>query len=71
VTDELAKLTAQHDPFFDTLALLDRLEELREDMRELGIASIEELDARIAALEAQIDDEPPAVDQTAEDDGPV
>lgn len=43
-------------PSYDRLLLLDRLEELREDMDELNVRSIEDLEARIAALEAEIAD---------------
>lgn len=57
------KLQRQLDPSHDTLLLLDRLEELREDMEELGIRTIEELRQRIVELEALIDDE--------DDDGSV
>ena len=35
---------------------LDRLEELIEDMNELGVRSIEEAEARIAALNEKIDE---------------
>lgn len=34
---------------------LDRLEELIEDMTELGVRSLEDAEARIAALNEQID----------------
>lgn len=47
------------------LVLLDRLEELREDMEELEITSYEQLLKRIVELEAQLDD----IDEV--DDGPV
>jgi hypothetical protein len=53
--DALAKL----------LLRLDRLEELREDMLELGVTTLTELEAEIQQLEQQIDDAP---DDT---DGPV
>ena len=52
------------DPLHESLLLLDRLEELREDMEELGIASLGELRQRIVELEAQLDDD-------RSDDGPV
>lgn len=45
------------DPVHDALLLLDRLEELREDMEELGIQTLDELRERIVALEAQLDDD--------------
>lgn len=54
------------DPAFDTMLELDRLEELLEELNELGLSSVAELEARIHALEAQIDDEP-----ATGDDGPV
>lgn len=46
----------KNDPSYDRLLLLDRLEELREDMEELNVRSIEDLEARIAELEAEIAD---------------
>ncbi len=39
----------------ELLLELDRLEELREDLIELGIHSIEELDARIEELHRLLD----------------
>ncbi len=39
----------------ELLLELDRLEELREDLIELGIRSIEELDARIEELHRLLD----------------
>ncbi|GBD15884.1 hypothetical protein HRbin26_00779 [bacterium HR26] len=39
----------------ELLLELDRLEELREDLVELGIRSIEELDARIEQLHRLVD----------------
>lgn len=39
----------------ELLLELDRLEELREDLIELGIRSIEELDARIEELHRLVD----------------
>jgi hypothetical protein len=59
------KKSPKSDPLHESLLLLDRLEELREDMEELGIASLEELRKRIAELEAQLDDD------DGSDDGPV
>jgi hypothetical protein len=53
------------DPVHEHLLLLDRLEELREDMEELGITSLEHLRQRIVELEAQLDDD------LEDDDGPV
>ncbi len=52
------------DPTHAKLLLLDRLEELREDMRELDIHSLDELERRIAALEDELADDERA-------DGPV
>jgi uncharacterized small protein (DUF1192 family) len=46
------------DPDFEKLTQLDRLEELREELLELGITTLAELDARIAALESEIGDAP-------------
>jgi hypothetical protein len=56
----------QSDPLHESLLLLDRLEELREDMEELGITSLAELRQRIVELEAQFED-----DSDGSDDGPV
>lgn len=46
------------DPQLDKLMQLDRLEELREELEELGVRTVEELEARIASLEAEIGDAP-------------
>ncbi|HMM40760.1 MAG TPA: hypothetical protein PKA95_02530 [Thermomicrobiales bacterium] len=54
------------DPTYDRLLLLDRLEELREDMRELGVRSLDEVERRIAALEIELADE-----DDERGDGPV
>jgi hypothetical protein len=61
----LPRKLARPDPVHEQLLLLDRLEELREDMEELGITSLEQLRQRIVELEAQLDDDP------EDDDGPV
>ena len=53
----MSKQKRQVDQLHESLLLLDRLEELREDMEELGIASLEELRRRIVELEAQVDDD--------------
>ena len=53
----MPKKQPQADPLYDTLLLLDRLEELREDMEELGITSLDELSLRIAEIEARLGDE--------------
>jgi hypothetical protein len=42
----------------ELLTLLDRLEELREDMLDLGITSFAQLEERIDALDRQIADAP-------------
>ena len=47
---------SKSDPIFDKLTLLERLEEIREELDELGITSFEELTQRIDALEAEIGD---------------
>ena len=41
---------------YPILDQLDRLEELLEEMDELGVSSRAEIERRIAELEAQIDD---------------
>ncbi len=65
----MPKNPRQVDPLHETLLQLDRLEELREDMEELGISSLEQLRQRIIELEAHLDDD---VSETGEDnDGPV
>ena len=58
---------SEQDPLHDKLLLLDRLEELLEDMQELGVASLEDLRERIEQLEREIDDQA----AEADDDGPV
>ena len=59
---------SRNDPEFDKLTQLDRLEELREEMQELGVTSLADIDEWIARLELEIDDLP-AEDATP--DGPV
>jgi hypothetical protein len=59
----LPRKPVRPDSVHEQLLLLDRLEELREDMEELGITSLEQLRQRIVELEALLDDE--------DDDGPV
>lgn len=54
----------KNDPTYDRLVLLDRLEELREDMRELGVRSLDEIEQRIAEIEIELADD-------ERDDGPV
>lgn len=43
-------------PLYDLLTELDRLEEIREDLEELGFQTLEEVNARIAELNQLIDD---------------
>ncbi|HEX5165752.1 MAG TPA: hypothetical protein VFV93_10175 [Thermomicrobiales bacterium] len=57
------KIQRQPDREHEALLLLDRLEELREDMEELGIRTIDELRQRIVELEARLED--------GDDDGSV
>lgn len=40
---------------YNALMLLDRLESLEDEMRELGVTSLDELRARIRDLHAQMD----------------
>ncbi len=47
---------SRSDPIFEKLMLLERLEEIREELAELGIDSFDELAARIEQLEAEIGD---------------
>jgi polyhydroxyalkanoate synthesis regulator phasin len=44
------------DPLYDKLVLLDRLEDLLEEMEELGVTDIVQLTAMIDELEREIDD---------------
>ncbi len=48
--------TAKNDPEYEMLQMLDLLLDLREDMEDLGIRSIEELDERIQEIESQLQD---------------
>lgn len=50
------------DAEYEMLQILDLLIDLREDMQDLGIATLEELEQKIAELESQLGDD---------DDGPV
>ena len=43
------------DPDYDTLLLLERLESLLEEMEELGVSSRAEIEARLEALNQQLD----------------
>lgn len=56
----------QPDATYELLKLLDRLEELRDEMLELDVASMEEIESRIRNLESQLSDLP-----DGDDDGPV
>lgn len=53
---------AKHDPEYELLQMLDLLSDLREDIQDLGITTLEELELKITELEAQLGDD---------DDGPV
>jgi hypothetical protein len=59
-------VASRRDPDYDLLLLLDRLEELREEMLDIGIRSIDDIEARIAEIESQVIDSP-----DGNDDGPV
>lgn len=52
---------------YDLMAELDRLEEIREDMIERDLRSIEEIDARIAELSRKVDDLPDEDGQDSQD----
>lgn len=43
-------------PLYDLLMELDRLEEIREDLEEFGLRTLEEVDTRIEELNQLIDD---------------
>lgn len=43
-------------PLYDLLTELDRLEEIREDLEEFGLRTLEEVDTRIEELNQLIDD---------------
>ncbi len=51
----MATTPPNQPPLYDLLTELDRLEEIREDLEELGLRTIEEVDARIAELNQLID----------------
>jgi hypothetical protein len=53
---------SKRDPEYELLQTLDLLIDLREDMQDLGITTLEELEQKITELEAQLGDD---------DDGPV
>lgn len=42
----------------DLLMLLDRLEELREDMTDLGVSTLDDIERLMREIEAQLDDVP-------------
>lgn len=46
---------APAEPDYDTLLLLERLESLLEEMEELGVSNRAEIEARIEALNQQLD----------------
>lgn len=48
---------SKKDAEYDQIETLDLLVDLREDMEDLGITSIEELDERIRELEADLKDD--------------
>ncbi len=52
----MATTPPNQPPLYDLLTELDRLEEIREDLEELGLRTIEEVNARIAELNQLIDD---------------
>ncbi|MHB1135134.1 MAG: hypothetical protein ACYC4L_22405 [Chloroflexota bacterium] len=39
------------------MMLLEQLESLREEMQELGVSTLVEIEAKLAALHAELDDE--------------
>ncbi len=43
-------------PIMDLLTEMDQLEELLEDMAEAGVRSVDEIEARIALLDARLGD---------------
>ncbi len=54
-------------PIMDLLTELDRLEELLEDMAELGVRSVAEIEERIALLDARVEDiEKPGIETPME-----
>ncbi|HLG62334.1 MAG TPA: hypothetical protein VKY19_10400 [Ktedonosporobacter sp.] len=46
----------EDDNEYDTLELLERLETLREDMEDLGVATLAEVIQRIEGLHRQMDE---------------
>ncbi|HUG15155.1 MAG TPA: hypothetical protein VMM78_09065 [Thermomicrobiales bacterium] len=49
---------AADDAVFELITLLDRLEELREELLELGLSSLDDIETRLRELEALLDDLP-------------
>ena len=47
---------AQSNELYQQYAELDRLEELLEDMHELGVGSIDEIEARMLVLNQRLDE---------------
>jgi hypothetical protein len=43
-------------PLYDLLIELDRLEEIREDLEEMGLRTLDEIEARIVELNELIDE---------------
>ena len=43
-------------PLYDLLTELDRLEEIREDLEEMGLRTLDEVEARIVELNELIDE---------------
>jgi len=54
--DELESDADLDDDEYDAMMLLDRLESLEEEMQELGVATLDELRARILELHAEMGD---------------
>ena len=54
--DELEGDADLDDDEYDAMMLLDRLESLEEEMQELGVATLDELRARILELHAEMGD---------------
>ena len=53
---------SKRDPEYELLELLDLLIDLREDMQDVGIKTLEELEQKIRELESALGDD---------EDGPV
>lgn len=45
-----------NDGEYDLLVELEQLETLKEEMEELGVSSLQEVEARIAELNSQLDE---------------